>query len=967
MSWIVDTSANKFVQTYFKGFVDISGGGLFLRNGNINLSTTSNFRKNNYTLSVPTLTADDSIALSSQLSSATSSISSLVHFPDSASNFSFGSDNLTLLDVGESNIAFGVSALSQVTSAINNTAFGFAALRDTTSGGGNGAFGNNALAKNTTGTGNNASGSSALGSNTTGSYNIATGSSSLFTNVSGSNNTAYGYRTLRLSTGSNNTAVGGGSSSTETVLGRNTTGSNNTAVGYVTLTKITTGSNNTAVGQSSGSVALVTGSNNTLLGSGANTTVDCSNSTALGAGASVTGSNQIVLGTVNESVYIPNKILKSTAQTTATSSEFITSGYLSTLGYITTTTADASYYKKSEPITDSTLLNNGVFNTPTLISPVLVPLELVSRAVPSSINSSSYTYSSGTLFYENGTYEVNTTLGNAIYPPYKALDNNLSTEYRTQSIYKNNFNTDTSITLDGVNYGDYFTIKLPYKLYLSGYSVASSSTTVNCIRDWTLFGSVNDGANWNIIDQRTGQSPVTSTSYTVSYSKYSCYNMFAFQVNYTKNTTSTLSYASVKELNLFGGTNSIYGISLPKSITSSCDVVTTDSQQSMYNKDTISAVTLTASGTVSGTSITSSGIVSGTSIESSGTVSGTSITSSGTVSGSTISATTSVSTPSISTDSILTNTGNPITIDYAPTIVNASQSSTISDETLTTAGFFRNNSLLFSNAQFFTNGIQVGTQIGGLLCNIGSVGSTNTNIRFGRAVLENVGTAADANIGIGNYAFGSVLVTGKYNIGVGGSCFNSLTSGNNNVCIGHNSGKNITTGVSNTCLGDNTGFASTTTQYSSSTAVGKNAVISASNQIALGTATETVSVLGTLTTASATIANSQTLVSTNAAAITANTTLTFPLFSYYTLAPTAAITVTLPTITASNLGTLVVFRRVGGTPTVAVSFDTPTQNVFNTAITGGTTAQALMASGDYNTKLVALRTSGTTYAWYEIP
>jgi hypothetical protein len=194
MSWIVDTSANKFVQTYFKGFVDISGGGLFLRNGNINLSTTSNFRKNNYTLSVPTLTADDSIALSSQLSSATSSISSLVHFPDSASNFSFGSDNLTLLDVGESNIAFGVSALSQVTSAINNTAFGFESL-----------------------------------------YSLETGY----------NNTALGYGCLAyLSTGYRNTALG-----TYTMINLNS-GLRNTSVGNYSLYYITTGNDNTCIGDS---------------------------------------------------------------------------------------------------------------------------------------------------------------------------------------------------------------------------------------------------------------------------------------------------------------------------------------------------------------------------------------------------------------------------------------------------------------------------------------------------------------------------------------------------------------------------------------------------------------------------------------------------------------------------------------------------------------------------------------------
>jgi hypothetical protein len=82
---------------------------------------------------------------------------------------------------------------------------------------------------------------------------------------------------------------------------------------------------------------------------------------------------------------------------------------------------------------------------------------------------------------------------------------------------------------------------------------------------------------------------------------------------------------------------------------------------------------------------------------------------------------------------------------------------------------------------------------------------------------------------------------------------------------------------------------------------------------------------------------------------------------------TGTRTITLPTITASNIGTSITFRRTGGTTTVAISFiGNGTQNVFNTGITGGTTAQALMASGNYIVKLVALVTTGTTYAWYQI-
>ena len=51
------------------------------------------------------------------------------------------------------------------------------------------------------------------------------------------------------------------------------------------------------------------GSYNTYLGRGADANANnYSNSSAVGSGATITGSNQVVLGTVNESVIIPNQV-----------------------------------------------------------------------------------------------------------------------------------------------------------------------------------------------------------------------------------------------------------------------------------------------------------------------------------------------------------------------------------------------------------------------------------------------------------------------------------------------------------------------------------------------------------------------------------------------------------------------------------------------------------------------------------
>ena len=41
-NWLEEKIANRYIKTYFKGFVDISGGNLYLRNGNLDMKEDEN-------------------------------------------------------------------------------------------------------------------------------------------------------------------------------------------------------------------------------------------------------------------------------------------------------------------------------------------------------------------------------------------------------------------------------------------------------------------------------------------------------------------------------------------------------------------------------------------------------------------------------------------------------------------------------------------------------------------------------------------------------------------------------------------------------------------------------------------------------------------------------------------------------------------------------------------------------------
>jgi hypothetical protein len=160
------------------------------------------------------------------------------------------------------------------------------------SGDNNVSLGWNTLSGNTASSDNIAIGYGALYSGITGP-NIAIGSEALYTNTTGYHNVAVGHKALYA----------------------NTTGVQNNAFGYNALIANTTGVNNTAIGVNAGA-SITTGSNNTCIGANTGITGGTfSNSTAIGYGAVCTTSNQIMLGTSNDTVYVPNKLYFNKSQT----------------------------------------------------------------------------------------------------------------------------------------------------------------------------------------------------------------------------------------------------------------------------------------------------------------------------------------------------------------------------------------------------------------------------------------------------------------------------------------------------------------------------------------------------------------------------------------------------------------------------------------------------------------------------
>jgi hypothetical protein len=174
------------------------------------------------------------------------------------------------------------------------------------------------------------------------SNNTAIGIDALI-NVDSNDNTAIGFKALSASTSStiinndgttkrlSNTAVG-----CQAMIS-STTGYWNTAVGLNALYTNTTGSFNTAIGLQSGVPGNYTGGTNcnncTFIGYNARVKDNGDNytySTAIGANSQITDSNQIVLGTTSQRVFIPKNLQIGVNYNSSSSNTLDVSGNIST-------------------------------------------------------------------------------------------------------------------------------------------------------------------------------------------------------------------------------------------------------------------------------------------------------------------------------------------------------------------------------------------------------------------------------------------------------------------------------------------------------------------------------------------------------------------------------------------------------------------------------------------------------------
>ena len=302
MSWPSTTDANNLEQTFIQGFLDVSGGNMINRNGNLsvldgtmdvsgdvsfnsNLSVGGDVSFNGTTIDIcGNLYAqypENSIPASAILGQVEAT-------PNFAGDVAFQSTVTiaTKAAIGSTTLPTGDTAL-HVTGDIDFTGLLKKGGVEYVSG----ATSLDGLSDAKVG-GTNFSNSMLLGTTTTGVLNVA------------NNNTGVGKDALySITSGDSNVSVGGMS------LYRVTTGSSNTAVGYNAGPYVSVNSNTVSIGTQAGSIS--TGGNNTFIGAYADVDTgltNLSNSIALGYNTKITASNQIMLGTADETVVAPGQV-----------------------------------------------------------------------------------------------------------------------------------------------------------------------------------------------------------------------------------------------------------------------------------------------------------------------------------------------------------------------------------------------------------------------------------------------------------------------------------------------------------------------------------------------------------------------------------------------------------------------------------------------------------------------------------
>ena len=123
-----------------------------------------------------------------------------------------------------------------------------------------------------------------------------------------------------------------------------------------------------------------------------------------------------------------------------------------------------------------------------------------------------------------------------------------------------------------------------------------------------------------------------------------------------------------------------------------------------------------------------------------------------------------------------------------------------------------------------------------------SISAGSSNLMLGSGAGSGM-TNKSNNVALGDYA--GANSAGDNNISIG-QLAGGVGNGGLNTSIGYKSGRDVTTGANCLYLGTNTDTDNHANTYNSSVALGNAAIISASNQIVLGTLSETTKILGNL-------------------------------------------------------------------------------------------------------------------------
>ena len=313
------------------------------------------------------------------------------------------------------------------------------------------------------------------------------------------------------------------------------------------------------------------------------------------------------------------------------------------------------------------------------------------------------------------------------------------------------------------------------------------------------------------------------------------------------------------------------------------------------------------------------------------------------------------------------NVGTTFTIDFGGLATNEVYSMELSEFTVdlmvmssATSGVCYN--VLYTTPTVFRNPIVYSSAF--FLPPQSNIPPTRSNINtivIGQDALITVstGTHADSNTVIGAGA-GKVIssnpsaltIIGREAMGLG------TAFGGSNTALGYRAGYNQTTGASTNCtfLGATTAVSSITTAYTKSTAVGHGSTISASNQVVLGTATETVFCPNLLQVDNNFVAGASPTL------ITGNTTLSGAVYQFYSVSLNAGnITITLPTASADYLGCSITFRRVGTNSSNQI-FASANNIIQSEAFT---TTNIIMTFDKYRSTITCMLLTATpTYAWF---